>query len=445
MTINRNFAVLGLAVLVVAGCNMQDTTTPVPQPDSLILGRIAAIREAADKGVWELEINEGLPETMQAAMRREGKPVPKLDKDVKVRIRVTADTVCVAGERASGLDDFRVGQEVAVNPMPGTTAMVGTKLLLADAAEVYLFSVYQMRFLPRSLQAIPADAFTPDDPKLVNSAGLEMTPLPAAEGKAVYFAAGLLPGVPTSGKDAPPVGAVRPGMRDAKGALAPWAVGGYRPYRTAWENGAWTEPQPVEFPGLAPDVNARLTWIDGGETACLVEVMQPSGGVRGLYSSQRAGTKAPWAALVKVDVPGGPSVGDAQRFGRQLKALVWTVYDQGSSDLWLSTEGKPGQPLEPRINTMGPEYAPRVGANNRLYFCRADRQLLFAGGVVQEVRLPGAQRRPLLEAVPSADGKLLFFRVPRYAVGATDWDLAVAPLAGTNVGEPVLLDKWKPE
>ncbi len=444
MTINRNFAALGLAALVGVGCNMQDATTPVPQPDSLILGRIAAIRETADKGVWEVEINEGLPETMQGAMRREGKPVPALDKDVKVRIRVAADTVCVAAERASGLEDFRVGQEVAVNPVPGTTAMVGTKLLLADAAEIYLFSVYQMRYLPRSLQAVPAGVLLPDDPKLVNSAGLEVTPLPAMGGRVVYFAAGLLPAQPAAGKDARPVGAVRPGMRDAKGALAPWAVGGYRPYRTAWENGAWTQPQPVEFVGLGADVNARLTWVNDGETACLVEVMQPSG-VRGLFSGERRDARAPWRALVKLDVAGGPNVGDAQRFGRQLKALVWTVYDQGSSDLWLSTEGKPGQALEPRINTMGPEYAPRVGPNNCLYFCRADRQLLFAGGVVQEVRLPGAQRRPLLEGAPSTDGKLLFFRVPRYTVGALDWDLAVAPLTGTNVGKPILLDMWKPE
>ncbi len=232
MTTNRNFAVLGLAVLMAAGCNVQDATTPVPQPDSLVLGRIAAVRESADKGVWEVEINEGLPETMQGAMRHEGRPVPQLDKDVKVRIRVTADTVCVAGERASGLDDFRVGQEVAVNPVPGTTAMVGSKLLLADAAEMYLFSVYQIRYLPRSLQALPAEASLPDDPKLVNSAGLEMTPLAADAGKVVYFAAGLRAGVPTSGARRPPVGAVRPGMRDGKGALAPWAVGGYRPYRT---------------------------------------------------------------------------------------------------------------------------------------------------------------------------------------------------------------------
>jgi hypothetical protein len=443
MTMIRNLAVFGVALLV-AGCNMQDATTPVPQPDSLVLGRIAAIRETPDKSAWEVEINEGLPETMQGAMRREGKPVPVLDKDVKVRIRVTGDTVCVAAGRASSLADFRVGQEVAVNPVPGTTAMVGTKLLLADAAEMYLFSVYQMRFLPRSLQAFPSGALGSNDPKLVNSGGLEMTPLPAMGGRVVYFAAGLLPSLPVEGKEARPAGAVRPGMLDAKGALVRTAVGGYRPYRTAWESGGWTEPRPVELPGLAPDANARLTWINSGETACLVEVMEPSG-VRALYSTQKADARAPWAALVKVDVPGGPSVGDAQRFGRQLKAMVWTVYDQGSSDLWLSTEGKPGQPLEPRINTMGPEYAPRIGPNNCLYFCRADRQLLFAGGVVHEVRLPGRQRRPLLEAAPTDDGKLLFFRVPRYAVGAVDWDLAVAPLAGAKVGEAVLLDGWKPE
>ncbi len=54
---------------------------------------------------------------------------------------------------------------------------------------------------------------------------------------------------------------------------------------------------------------------------------------------------------------------------------------------------------------------------------------------MQEVRLPGAQRRPLLEAAPSADGKLIFFRVPRYTVGALDWDLAVAPLTGATLGE----------
>lgn len=424
---------------------MQDTNTPVPQPDSLILGRIAAIREAAgEPGVWEVEIKEALPEQMQDAMRREGRFVPALDKDVTVRVRVTGDTMCVAGFRAGDLDEFRVGQEVAVNPVPGTTAMTGSKLITADAAELYLFSAYRLRFLPRSLDSLPDEVKAPSDPRRINSAGIEMTPLALQGGKVVYFAAGLLPGIPLGGKGAEAVGAVRPGMRGRSGALAPWTVGGFRPYRVAFGKGGWEEPQPVELPDLMPDAKARFTWVNDDETSCLVEVTLADG-ARQLLAGQRANSRMPWGKLGRLELPGGPSIGDAQRFGKQLKAVVWTVYDANGSDLWLSTEDKPGQMLEPRINTMGPEFAPRVGPNTTLYFCRADRQLLFAAGVVQEVRLPGVQRRPLLEAMPAKDGSLLFFRVPRFTPGALDWDLAVAPRAGSGWGKPVLLDDWKPE
>ncbi|MBZ5588169.1 MAG: hypothetical protein LAO05_06360 [Acidobacteriia bacterium] len=440
----RHRVFLPLVALLVVSCNMQDATAPVPQPDSLILGRISAIRETADRGGWEVEINEGLPESMQGAMRREGRTVPQLDKDLAVKVRVTGDTVCVAGLRAGDLDEFRVGQQVAVNPVPGTTAMVGSKVLLADAAEFYLFSAYQLRFLPKSLDAMPAEVATPNDPRKINSAAGDFTPVPVQGSKVIYFATGLLPGVPTKGSAAPPVGAERKGMRGASGALAPWVLGGYRPYRVAWEKGAWGEPQPVELPGIAAGSAARITWVNEDETACLVELRQADGR-RQLVASRRENARAPWGAVEKVDVPGGPSVGDAQRFGRHLKALVWTVYDAGGSDLWLSTENKPGQPLEPRINTMGPEYAPRLGQNQSLYFCRADRQLLFSGGLVQEVRLPGMQRRPLLEAVPARDGALLFFRMPRFTPGLMGWDLAVAPRAGNGWGKPVLLDDWRPE
>jgi hypothetical protein len=439
-----SFVALAVVALLL-GCGMQDTNTPVPQPDSLILGRISAIREVAgEPGVKEVEIREGLPEQMQSAMRREGRLVPALDKDVTVRVRVTSDTVCVAGLRAGDLDDFRVGQEVAVNPVQGTTAMTGSKLITADAAEFYLFSAYRLRFLPRSVESLPDEVTVPSDPQRINSAGLETTPLPLLGGEVVYFAAGLLPAIQVGGSEAPPVGAVRLGMRERSGVLTPWAVGGFRPYRVAWGKGGWGKPQPVELPDLAPEASARFTWINDDETACLVEAT-PTDGTRQLFSGQRASAKEPWGKLEKLEVPGGPSVGDGQRFGRQLKALVWTVYDANGSDLWLSTEGKPGQMLEPRINTMGPEWAPRVGPNNSLYFCRADRQLLFAGDVVQEVRLPGAQRRPLLEAVPTKDGALLLFRVPRFTPGALDWDLAVAARTGSAWGKTVLLDDWKPE
>jgi hypothetical protein len=434
-----------IVVFLILGCGMQDTSTPVPQPDSLILGRISAIRETpAASGVWEVEIREGLPDQMQNAMRREGRLVPTLDKDVTVRVRVTSDTACIATLRPGDLADFRVGQEVAVNPVPGTTAMTGSKLITADAAELYLFSSYRLRFLPRSLDALPEEVTTPADPRRINSAGLEVTPLPVQGGKVVYFAAGLLPGVPLGGKEAQPVGAVRQGMRDRSGALLPWAVGSVRPYRVAWGARGWEEPQLVDLPDLPPTAKARFTWMKDDETACLAEVALADGS-RQLLAGQRASAKAPWGKLEKLNLPSGASTGDGQRFGKLLKALVWTAYDANGSDLWLSLEGKPGQMLEPRINTMGPEWSPRVGPNNTLYFCRADRQLLFAGGVVQEVRLPGAQRRPLLEAVPAKDGALLFFRVPRFTPGALDWDLAVASRAGSGWEKPVLLDDWKPE
>ena len=440
----RNVGLLLVASVGMVGCSMQDASTPVPQPDSLILGRIAAIRDAADPGIREVEIKEGLPESMHQAIRRDGRPAPQLDKELVVKVRVTPDTVCVAGLRAGELDDFRVGQEVAVTPLPGTTAMAGSKTLLADAAEFYLFSAYQLRFLAKSLDAMPSEVTTPNDPGRINSAGMEFTPLPVHGGRVVYFAAGLVPGLALKGGEAAPVGAVRPGMRGPSGALVPWAVGGCRPYRAAWEKGEWSSPQLVELPGIAPDASARITWVNEEETSCLVELTQ-AGGVRQLAASRRASAQAPWSAVEKVDVPGGPSVGDAQRFGAHLGALVWTVYDSGASDLWLSMEGKPGQPLEPRINTMGPEYAPRLGPKQSLYFCRADRQLLFASGIVQEVRLPGKQRHPLLEAVPAREGSLLFFRVPRYTPGVLDWDLGVAPRTGGGWGKPVLLDDWKPE
>ncbi len=432
-------------VVALVGCGMQDTNTPVPQADTVILGRIAALKEVAgEPGIWQVEVKEGLPEAMRNTMRRDGKTAPELAKDLTVQVRVTPDTVCVAGLRAGDLADFRVGQEVAVNPVPGTTALTGTKLLTAEASEFYLFSAYQLRYLPRSLPSLPPEVATPNDPQRINSAGLEMTPLPLDGGRVVYFAAGLLAGVPTGGPPADPVGAVRPGMRDPSGALAPWAVGGYRPYRVAWAKGGWGAPEPVALPGLAPEASARITWVNDSESACLVEVTGGDG-TKHLLASSRASAAAPWSAPEKVEVPSGASAGDAQRFGKQLKALVWTAYTGGSSDLWLSLEGKPGQMLEPRINTMGPEYAPRLGPNTTLYFCRADRQLLFAGGVVQEVRLPGSQRRPLLEAVPAKDGSLLFFRIPRFTPGAGDWDLAVATRAGSAWGAPVLLDDWKPE
>ncbi len=438
--VRKRWGLLGLPIF--AACQLTDTTTPIPQPDTVIFGRVAEIRSvAAEPGVSEVDIHAGLPETLLAVMRRENRPTPSLEKDLLVRARVGADTLCVADMRPVDVDAFRIGQEVTVVPRAGTCAMVGTRVFLAEAAELYQFAAYQIRFLPRSL-SLSAEISEPADPARINSAGTERTPLPLARGRIVYFAAGLLPPV---GKNDSPRGAVRPGMQASAGTLAPWAARGcYRPYRVEWSGGRWVSPVAVDLAGIPPDASARMTWVNEAETACLVEVERADGS-KGLYASARLKAGAPWGPLAGVTVGGGASVGDAQRFGSQSGALVWTVYDASGSDLWLSLQGQKPGPVDPRINTLGYEWAPRLGPNNALYFCRGERQLRFTGGAVEEVRLPGKQYRPLLEAAPVADGTLLFFRVPRFVPGEPDWDLAVAARdKDGHWGVPVRLDDWRP-
>lgn len=427
--------------LLTASCGLQDANAPVPQPDTPIFGRIAAIRGAADEpGSFEVEIRTGLPETLRAVMQQEGRTIPELEKSLTTKVKVTPDTVCVADLHAVDLDAFRVGQEVAVVPSPGTSAMVGTKLLLATAAEFYLFSSYQVRFIPRSLETLPATLSDRSDAGRINSSGVERTPLPLAGGRVVYFAAGLLPPIMPGGSAR---GAVRDGMLGPGGTLAPWAVGAYRPYRAELGTRGWSRPEPVVFPGVEPDAAVRVTWVNDAETDCLVTIERP-GAPHQLLASHRADTRHAWGPLTKVVEAAGDSTGDGQRFGAHDGALVWTVYDANGSDLWLRMGAAAGQPLEPRINTLGPEWAPRVGPGTTLYFCRADRQLLFAKGVVQEVRLPGAQRRPLVEAAPSQDGAYLFLVVPRYASPQFDSDVVVARRSEKGWSEPVAIDDWRP-
>lgn len=430
-------------LVLLSACQFADTTTPIPQPDTVIFGRVAEIRAvAAEPGAYEVDIRAGLPESLLTVMRRENRPIPALEKDLLVRARVGGDTLCVADMHPVDVGAFRVGQEVAVVPRPGSCAMVGTKLFLLEAAELYQFAAYQIRVLPRSLNALPAEVSAPADPKRINSAGTERTPLPLARGRVVYFAAGLLP--PVSKSDSPR-GAVRAGMRGSGGADTAWAGrGGYRPYRVEWAGHRWGDPAAVELPGVPADASARITWVGPAETGCLVEVERPDGS-RGLFESSRASASVPWGPLAAVKLEGGAATGDAQRFGSQTGALVWTAYDTSGSDLWLSLQGQKPGPVDPRINTLGFEWAPRIGPNNTLYFCRGERQLRFTGGAVEEVRLPGTQYRPLLEAAPTPDGSLLFFRMPRFVPGEPDWDLAVAERdAGGHWGVPTRLDDWQP-
>lgn len=433
-----------LAALAAWSCGLQDATTPVPQPDSDVFGRVVSLQPTTeDSSVTEVEIKAGLPDKMQTIMDKEGRLAPQLDTEVRVVARVTSDTICYAGRKPTSLADFRVGQEVGIVPAPGTTAMYGTRKIVLDAAEFHLFTAYQMRYLARSLDAVPESAQKPNDPRSINSVGNEVCPIPAQDGRVLYFAAGLLPAPLGAGKSAV-VGAERAGVRSADGQFAPWAVGGFRPYRTEWVGGSWQVPAPVEFSGLAANASARLTWISKDETSCLVEVLSVDG-PRKLCTSTRKSAKVSWGALEPLKLESGEATGDGQRFGKNDSALVWTSFNADSSDLWLAMDGKPGQMLEPKINTLGPEWAPRVGPATTLYFCRGDRQLLLSGGIVQEIRLPGPQRVPFIDGVFLAGRNTLLGRVPRLAVGQLEWDLVAVPKVGTDKwGEPVSLDEWKP-
>ncbi|MFZ5785745.1 MAG: hypothetical protein ACOY3Y_04810 [Acidobacteriota bacterium] len=429
------------ALAALAGCGFQDPGGPVPQPDSQVFGRITAIRDTGDgSGTREVEIRAGVPATLESVMRREGRLLPAMEKDLQVRVKVTPETVCVKDMLPTDLGAFRAGHEVAVIPLAGTSTLTGTKLLQVEAIALYDFHDYAVQYLPKALEALPEGVASRRDPLRVNSSGLERTPLPLRDGTVVYFSAGLLPAV--SGEDAPPRGAERAGMRDGSGALAPWAIGGTRPYRTELGSGGWSAPTPVELPGLDVEASATLSWVSDDETSCLVEVRRPDGSVR-LAASKRPDARAPWGSLEPVAETGEKDAGDAQRFGKDGGALVWTTFGAADSNLWLAMPGAEGQMLEPRINTAGSEWSPRVGPNTQLYFCRAERQLLFANGIVQAVRLPGEQRRPLLEAAPTSDGAFLFHRVPRYTPGGIDWDLAVAAKVGEGWGPSVPLDDWK--
>lgn len=428
-----------IAVVTLAACPQDVTKTPVPQEDVLIVGRLASASESSQEaGVVNLEIRLAVPESLKPVMRQEGRPIPEAQEERVARVRVDRATVCVVEGEAGEISRLRVGQEVVVVPDSGSCSLVGTKTLLADAGEVYDFRSYQVRFLPKSLETLPSWVSDRADPSQINSSGKEVTPVPLAGGRVLYFSSGLLPPL-QEGQG--PRGAVRPGM-SRNGKLIAWAAkGGLRPYRTELANGRWAPPQEVSFPDLPEEASLRVTWVSQDERSLLAELRLP-GKEPELVQSSRS-EKGGWGPLEAVPEAAGKVAGDGQRFGRELGAMVWTVYDAGSSDLWLKLQGQGSQPLEPKINTLGAEWAPRLGPNVTLYFCRGDRQLVFARQTVAEVRLPGKQRLPLLEAAPTPDGSLLFYRLPRYSPGELDWDIYVSRREGESWGAPVPVDEFR--
>lgn len=424
--------------LTLVGCMKDMTRTPVPQEDVLIVGRLLGWSERTQEpGVFDFQVRLTVPESIKGVMREEGRPIPETEKEMVAKVKVTPDSVCVVEGLAGELSRLRKGQEVVVVPVSGSCAMVGESELLAEASEVYDFRSYQVRFLPKSVEAWPPWLTQRQNPSKINSSGKEVAPIPVKSGRVLYFSAGLLPPL---APDQPYRGALREGMKRGE-RLSPWAEqGGLRPYRTEFKEGGWTPPAPVVFPHLPEEASVRVTWVSPDENTLLAELRLPEKEPQ-LVQSRKAAS-GDWGKLEAVPEVSEKASGDGQRFGSQLQALVWTVYEFQSSDLYLKLANQEAGSLEPRINTVNAEWAPRLGPNTTLYFCRGNRQLLFANKTLQEVRLPGTLRRPLQEAAPTDDGKLLFFRFPRYGPGEPDWDIAVARKEGDAWGVPTPVDEF---
>lgn len=428
-----------LLAVAAGGCDLVNPERPTPQPDVTVFGNLLEVEDAAaGDGTTTVRLQVGVPRGLAQARQAEGKPTPAMEKGTVAEVTVGADAVVLRGGRPVGLEAFDPGTELVVIPVSGSTRMAGAASLFVEAAYLLDFATYRRWQLPGLVaqDELPAPV---EDPSRVNTAGIEESPIPVGGGRVLYFSARLrLPERPGG----PWLGARRDGLADPEGTARPRV----RSYRTELGADGWTPPTPVAFPGLdAPEV--RVTWVADDETLCLITV---GGGEepRWIGRSQRPSPGAPWGSVERLERIGDDGASDAGYLAGSRSKLVFSAVRVGTgSDLYLDDpkQAETPQPLDPRINTPGDEWCPRVGPGNELYFCRGDRQLVLAGGSVRPVRAPGPFRRELHQAMPSGDGRWLFLVIPRYTPVELDLDLAVAPMAeGRVAGPPVPVDEWRP-
>jgi len=426
-----------VAAVAVAGCNLVNPERPVPQPDTTIYGNLLGVTPASDGGgAVVIQLKVGAPRLLVKEQQKEGRPTPSVQGGVQAQVTAGPDTVLVlAGGRS--LDDLPAGTEMVAIPVAGTTRMVGTEKVLADAAYLLDFASYRHWRLPKLEQG--AGPPPVEDAARINSAGIERAPVPLSGGRVLYFAARYRRPWRAGGHV---FGARRPGLPDPEqgGAIVE------RPYRTELGEDGWSQPAPVVFPGVDEKSSLEVSWVDPAETRCLVTLIPPDG-VPWVGVSSRSSKKAAWGAIERVEALGKEDAQDGVFLAGRSKMIVFATQRSGSSDLFLLSPKKSAtpMPLDPRINTPGSEWGPRVGPKNELLFCREDRQLLYVGGVVHPISLPGPFRKVLTEANPTRDGAWVFFCRPQYTPVEQDQDIWVARWsADGKLGEPVAVDDWRP-
>jgi len=430
--------ILTAAVVCVSGCDFLDPVRPTAQPDTEVFGNLVDVSpNDDDPSRWTAQVQVSVPRAVRAAEEETGNPTPSVEKGLLATVTVGADTVVFTDDRPATLDDIRSGTEVVVIPVSGSTQMLGSSDLRLEAAILMDFATFQRWQLP-GLGAPSDDEI--DDPGMINSSGAEVAPVPVAGGTVLYFSAHLRP---PAREDESWHGALRDGLAIPTEEIGPRE----RSYRTERGDDGWTKPTEVPFPGLDDAEMLRVTWVSDDETACLVTIAEP-GGLPWIGLASRSNRTADWRAPRAMDELGGDASDGVYLTGSRTKVLFSSTRgSRDRSDLFLfdpKNDGGP-MPLEPQICTFGNEWNPRTGPQGELFFCREDRQLIFKGGQVRPLRLPGPHRVPLTQAAPTDDGRWVFFCLPKYRPLEDDHDIYVASLGpDMRLGEPVAVDDWRP-
>jgi hypothetical protein len=158
--------------------------------------------------------------------------------------------------------------------------------------------------------------------------------------------------------------------------------------------------------------------------------------------------RARWSEVERIEALGEDARDAVYLTGSSTKVVFVSSRGDGTqSDLFLfdPTIGDLPAPLQPPIFTTVSEWNPRTGPEGELLFSRGDIQLVLKGGQIRTLRLPGPHRVPLTQAASTADGRWLFFCVPKYRSPEMDSDIFVAALGEDfSLGRLVPVDGWRP-
>lgn len=430
-----------VAVVLTAGCDLLNPDRPTVQGDTTLFGNLLDVDgPEGEEDAWWAKIRIGVPRALSKAEKEEGRPTPTVEEGLIADVRVTEETVVLVDGQPASVEDIAPGSEVVVEPVAGSTRMVGTSNITAEAAYLIDFETYRRWQLPRL--AVPEDeAGIIEDPLLVNSAGVEHSPVPIGDGSVLYFAARLRSPALSDGRW---LGARRDGLTEPEKDLP--AV--ERSYRTELTEQGWSPPVLVEFEGLDGEITTRVSWVSPDETECLVTVETVDGG-SWIGHAERQSISDPWGPVVRIEALGDDNAADGVYLAGSESKIVFTSNWSGNpqSDLVLydPSASETPQLLSPPINSAGSEWAPRVGPGNELFFVRGDHQLVLIDGTIHQVRLPTPHRAVLTEAVPTADGSWIFLCRPEYRPVEADQNIWVARwVGGGRLGEAVPVDEWRP-